>query len=173
MVAAARSELGASARELGLFAPLYLVALTVSGPLLGRMADRYGFRLIGAICGLLLAAAFLLCLLSRSLPVWYVAFTLYAACPFAAAAVLANLSAELCPGVPAGRLIAVGNVMVVGFVLIGSTLCGMVIDATGSYPAVFTANLVLALVAAGGYLFVVREPRATPGGATTDPASRA
>jgi hypothetical protein len=86
---------------------------------------------------------------------------------------IANLRAELCPGVPAGRLIAVGNVMVVGFVLIGSTLCGMVIDATGSYPAVFTANLVLALVAAGGYLFVVREPRATPGGATTDPASRA
>ena len=173
MVAAARSELGASARELGLFAPLYLVALTVAGPLLGRLADRHGFRIIGAICGLLLATAFLLCLVSRSLPVWYVAFTLYAACPFAAAAVLANLSTELCPGIPAGRLIAVGNVMVVGFVIIGSALSGLVIDATGSYPAVFTANLVLSLVAAAGYLFVVREPRATAGGATTDPAPRA
>jgi hypothetical protein len=102
-----------------------------------------------------------------------VAFTLYAACPFAAAAVLANLSTELCPGIPAGRLIAVGNIMVVGFVIIGSALSGFVIDATGSYPAVFTANLVLSLVAAAGYLFVVREPRATAGGATTDPAPRA
>jgi hypothetical protein len=63
--------------------------------------------------------------------------------------------------------------MVVGFVIIGSALSGFVIDATGSYPAVFTANLVLSLVAAAGYLFVVREPRATAGGATTDPAPRA
>jgi MFS family permease len=159
MVAGARAELGASARELGLFVPLYLVALTVSGPLLGRLADRCGFRLVGVVCGLLLTSSFLLCLVSDSLRVWYVAFTLYAACPFAAAAVLANLSAELCPGVPASRLIAVGNVMVIGFVVAGSALCGAVIDATGSYPAIFTANLVIAAVATAGFLFVVRVPR--------------
>jgi MFS family permease len=173
MVAGARAELGASARELGLFVPLYLVALTVSGPLLGRLADRCGFRLVGVVCGLLLTSSFLLCLVSDSLRVWYVAFTLYAACPFAAAAVLANLSAELCPGVPASRLIAVGNVMVIGFVVAGSALCGAVIDATGSYPAIFTANLVLAIVATAGFLFVVREPRSptpsanVPGAAPT------
>lgn len=160
LVAAARSELGASARELGLFVPLYLVALTLSGPLLGRLADRCGFRLVGVVCGLLLAAAYLLCLASEDLRVWYAAFAAYAACPFAASAVLANLGAALCPGVPASRLIAVGNVMAIGFVLAGSALCGAVIDATGSYRAVFTANLVLAIVAAGGFLLVVREPSA-------------
>lgn len=173
MVAAARSELGASARELGLFVPLYLIALTVSGPLLGRLADRCGFRLVGVVCGLLLTGSFLLCLTSHSLRVWYVAFTLYAACPFAAAAVLANLSAELCPGVPASRLIAVGNVMVIGFVVAGSALCGAVIDATGSYPAVFTANLVLAVVATAGFLFVVREPRSPGLAAGTEVAAPA
>lgn len=159
MVAGARSQLGASARELGLFVPLYLVALTLSGPLLGRLADRYGFRAVGVVCGSLLTTSFLLCLASHDLRIWYVAFTLYAACPFAASAVLANLSAELCPGVPASRLIAVGNVMVIGFVVAGSALCGAIIDATGSYPAIFTANLVIAIVATAGFLFVVREPR--------------
>jgi MFS family permease len=164
LVAGARSQLGASARELGLFVPLYLVALTVSGPLLGRLADRYGFRAVGVVCGSLLTTSFLLCLASDDLRIWYVAFTLYAACPFAASAVLANLSAELCPGVPASRLIAVGNVMVIGFVVAGSALCGAIIDATGSYPAIFTANLVIAIVATAGFLFVVREPRS--GGST-------
>ncbi|MSU69404.1 MAG: MFS transporter [Opitutaceae bacterium] len=159
MVAAAKGGLGATAQQQGFFGLVYLGTIASLGWAIGLLADRFGYRLIGCICSILLAGAFLICLFSRSIYLWYLAFAAYATCSFSAPALLSYMSAELCPHVPLGRLLAVGNVLIVAFVLLASLIAGAVVDSTGSYAPVFLANFVISVVAIFGFIFIVREPR--------------
>lgn len=162
MVAAAKRDLGATAQQQGLFVPIYLATVACSGWVIGWVADRYGYRLVGCLCGVLLAITFSLCLLTRDLFFWYLAFVAYASCPSIAAALQSNLSAELCPHIPLNRLLAAGNVLVVPLVVISSTVSGALVDFTGSYTPIFLGGLVISLAAVLGFIFVVREPRSPP-----------
>ena len=56
-------------------------------------------------------------------------------------------------------LTALGGTLLLPFVAIASPLAGMVIDRTGSYPAVFLMGATIASIALFGFAFLVREPR--------------
>lgn len=159
MVAAARDQLQATAQAQGVFSLVYLGTTAGLGWVLGLLADRHGYRLVACVCCFLVALAFLLCLTTSSLVTWYLAYGAYSISSIAVGMVLCNLSAELCPDTAPNRLVAVGNVLVVGFVLAANTLSGAVVDWTGMYMPAFIADLVLSLVALCGFLFIVREPR--------------
>ena len=160
MVAAARDQLGVSAGSQGIFSVVYLGSAACCGWALGLIADKYGYRLIGCIVGTLLAAAFLLCLTTHRIGLWYVAYGAYALVMTSYPMLLCNMGAELCPAIPANRLVAVGNVIMLPFVAAATILSGVMIDITGSYAPIFIANMVLSVVAVLGYAFIVREPRA-------------
>lgn len=159
LVDAARVTLHVSAQAQGIFSLVYLGAMAALGWLFGALADRYGYRLVGCVAAILMAGVFLTCLTTRSLVCWYAAYGAYAITGFASYMLLCNMSAELCPTAPPNRMMALGGILPVPFVLTANTLGGRVADLTGSYQPVFIAFLVLSLVALAGFAFLVREPR--------------
>ena len=159
MVDAAREQLGAGAAGQGIFGLAYLGAIAAFGWVIGALADRYGYRLIGCVCSLLLGATYLLCLVTTQILFWYVAYGCYSVAAFSMGMLLCNMSAEIHPTIPPNRLIGVGNLLVVGFVATASLLSGAVAGWAASYRPVFIANLVLSALALLGFLLIVREPR--------------
>jgi MFS family permease len=159
MVAAARDQLGAEAQGQGGFSLVYLGTVAGVGWLIGLLADRYGYRFIGCVAGALLAAMFLICLLTHRMVFWYVAYGAYATMTFMYPMLLCNMSAELCPEIPPNRLMAVSNTLMLGFVVTSTVLSGAIVDFTHSYTPIFIANFVLSVVAVLGFAVIVREPR--------------
>ncbi|MFH1477212.1 MAG: MFS transporter [Verrucomicrobiota bacterium] len=159
MVDAARTQLHVSAQAQGGFSIAYLIAGMCLGWIIGLLADRVGYRLIGGIIGGLMAGAFLICLLTHRIAWWYAAYGAYSIAISSSMMLICNLSAELCPREPPNRLIAVGNILMACFVLPATTLSGWIVDQVGSYQPIFIANLILSLVVVFGFGFIVREPR--------------
>jgi hypothetical protein len=56
-------------------------------------------------------------------------------------------------------LAALGNTILLPFLAVVSPLAGMVVDLSQSYLTVFVLGAAIALVAGGGFLALVREPR--------------
>ena len=159
MVDAAREQLGASAAGQGIFSFIYLGVAACFGWVIGRLADRYGYRLIGCVCGSLLTVTFLLCLTAPRMLYWYAAYGCYALTWSSLGMLLCNMGAEIHPAIAPNRLVGVGNLLLVGFVVIAGLLSGAVAGWAGSYRPVFIANLVVSVLAVLGFLFIVREPR--------------
>jgi len=159
MVDAARAQLHISSQAQGMFSIAFLVASMCLGWLIGLLADRFGYQLIGCVTGGLMASAFLICLVADRVEWWYVAYGLYAVSASSVLMLLCNMSAELCPQEPPNRLIAIGNILMACFVMLATTLSGWVVDQVGSYQPIFIANLILSLVVVFGFGFIVREPR--------------
>jgi MFS family permease len=159
MVAAARKQLGVTAQAQGVFSLVFLGAVASLGWVVGLLADRFGYRLIGGLFGALLAGAFLLCLTTDRVLYWYIAYGGFALASYGMNMLLCNMSAELCPGTPPNRLMAVGNLLLVPFIICASLVNGAIVDLSGSYQPVFLANLVVSVVALMGFIFIVREPR--------------
>lgn len=159
MVDAARVQLHISSQAQGGFSIAFLVAGMCLGWAIGLLADRFGYRLIGCVTGGLMASVFLICLVTSRVEWWYVAYGIYAVCSSSLLMLLCNMSTELCPQEPPNRLMAIGNILVGGFVMLATTLSGWVVDQVGSYQPIFIANLILSLVVVCGFGFIVREPR--------------
>ena len=159
LVDAARTQWHASSQAQGGFTIAYLVASMSLGWVIGLIADRLGYRLVGGINGGLMASTFFICLLTSRVAWLYVAYGAYAVAISSSAMLLCNMSVELCPQEPPNRLVAVGNILVAGFVVLATTLSGWVVDQIGSYQPIFIANLILSLVVVCGFGFIVREPR--------------
>ncbi|MDD5678522.1 MAG: MFS transporter [Kiritimatiellae bacterium] len=159
MVDAARTQLHVSSQAQGGFSIAFLIASMCLGWLIGLLADRFGYRLIGGVIGGMMASAFLICLVAHRVEWWYVAYGIYAVAANSILMLLCNMSAELCPQEPPNRLVAIGNILMAGFVMLATTLSGWVVDQVGSYQPIFIANLILSLVVVMGFGFIVREPR--------------
>jgi hypothetical protein len=159
VAAAAGPPVHASAQAQGVFSLVYLGTTAALGLALGLLADRYGYRLVACVCSGLMGVAFLLCLTGPAIGYWYVAYGAYALAGMSIGMMVCNLSAEICPGVAPNRLVAVGNVLVMGIALPATTLSGAVVDWCGSYAPVFVAYLALSLAALCGFALVLRDPR--------------
>jgi MFS family permease len=138
---------------------IYLASSVVFGLLMGRLADRAGYRSVGAVQSFLLLVFFMLAMSSRSFMAICIAWTLYSIVNFSASFMLVNMSVELCPSLGASDLTALGGTLLVPFVAVISPLAGSVIDTTGSYLAVFFIGVTIATIALFGFALLVREPR--------------
>jgi hypothetical protein len=126
---------------------------------IGRLADRFGYRMVGAAQSLLLLASFLTMTVARGYAAVCVAYGLQAMVSFSLVFVLVNMSVELFPAIRATDLAALGSTILLPFLALVSPLAGMVVDLSQSYLAVFLLGAAIALVAGGGFLALVREPR--------------
>lgn len=159
IVSAAREHLHASAEEANFFATVFLIGGGCLGWLPGLLADRFGYRLVGALSATLLAGGFLTCLITRNLTVWYVAYGACSVVSMVQYAILCNMGAEIRPDLPPNRLMATGISMSLVFVVTTNALCGALKDFTHLYGPSFVAYFTLSVIVALGFAFVVREPR--------------
>ena len=87
------------------------------------------------------------------------AYGLYAIVSMSLLFVMVNMSVELFPALRATDLTALGNTILLPFLAAVPPLAGMIVDLSQSYLAVFLLGAAIALVAGGGFLALVREPR--------------
>jgi MFS family permease len=155
----AAEKLGVPDAQIAWLSVIYLASSVVFGLLMGRLADRAGFRSVGAVQSFLLLAFFLIAMSSRSFLAVCIAWTLFSIVNISGSFMLVNMSVELCPSLGASDLTALGGVMLLPFVAVISPLAGSVIDTTGSYLAVFFIGATIAFIAFFGFALLVREPR--------------
>jgi MFS family permease len=155
----AKERIGVDDARVGMLTLVFLGVNAVFASGIGRLADRFGYRAVGAAQSLLLVAAFLTASTARGYAAVCVAFGLYALVANSLLFVLVNMSVELIPALGASDLTALGNTILLPFLAVVPPLAGMVVDLSQSYLAVFLIGAAIALVAGGGFLALVREPR--------------
>jgi MFS family permease len=155
----AKERLGVDDARIALLTVVLLGVNAVFAPGIGRLADRFGYRMVGAAQSLLLVAGFLTAAAARGYAAVCVAYGLQAMVAFSLLFVLVNMSVELFPAMAASDLAALGATILLPFLALVSPLAGLVVDLSGSYLAVFLLGAAIALAAGGGFLALVREPR--------------
>jgi MFS family permease len=155
----AKERLGVDDARIALLTVVLLGVNAVFASVIGRLADRFGYRVVGAAQSLLLAASFLTMTVARGYAAVCVAYGLQAMVTFSLLFVLVNMSVELCPAMGATDLAALGNTILLPFLVLVSPIAGLIVDLSQSYLAVFLLGAAIALVAGGGFLALVREPR--------------
>lgn len=155
----AQERLGVSDDQVAWLSVIYLGANAAFGTLVGKLADKTGYRSVGALQSLLLIAFYIIAITARSFPAICAAYALYSVVNISGSFTLVNMSVELCPSIDVTDLTALGGVFLLPFVATATPLAGGLIDATGSYPLVFSIGITLAVVAVLGFGLLVREPR--------------
>ena len=155
----AKEKLGIPDSRMAWLSVIYLASNAAFGFLMGKLADKAGYRSVGAAQSFLLLIVFLIAFSTRSFVAVCVAYGLYSVVNISAAFILVNMSVELCPSLGVTDLTALGGTFLLPFVAVASPLAGLVIDRSGSYPAVFLIGATIATIALFGFAFLVREPR--------------
>jgi len=155
----AQERLGVTDDQVAWLSVIYLAASAAFGTLMGKLADKAGYRSVGAVQSLLLIAFYITAIAARSFPAICAAYALYSVVNISGSFMLVNMSVELCPSIDVADLTAIGGVFLLPFVATATPLAGRVIDATGSYPSVFSIGITVAIIALLGFGVLVREPR--------------
>ena len=155
----AQDRLGAPDSFMTWLSVIYLASSAALGSLMGRLADKAGYRSVGAVQSFLLVVFFMIAVASRSFVAVCIGYVLYSIVNMTGAFMLVNMSVELCPSLGGTDLTALGGMLLVPFIAVSSPLAGMIIDATGSYPSVFYLGASIAAIAFFGFALLVREPR--------------
>jgi MFS family permease len=155
----AKERLGVDDASIALLSVVLLAVNAIFASGIGRLADRFGYRMVGATHSLLLVASFLTMSVARSYAAVCVAASLQVMVSFSLLFVLVNMSVELFPAMGAGDLAGLGNTIMLPFLALVAPLAGLVVDLSQSYLAVFILGAAIALIAGGGFLALVREPR--------------
>ncbi len=154
-----REKLGASDSFTTWLSVIYLASSAALGSLVGRLADKAGYRSVGAVQSLLLVVFFMIAVTSRNFAMICIGYALYSIVNVSAPFMLVNMSVELCPGIGGTDLTALGGTLILPFVAVSSPLAGRIIDLSGSYQTVFYVGVTIAVIALFGFAFLVREPR--------------
>jgi MFS family permease len=155
----AKERLQISDSSVATFSVIFLGTNAVMGLVVGRIADRFGYRVVGIIQSSLLLCFFLTVVSARSFPVICVAYGMYATVSMSLLLVLCNMSLELCPQLSAIDLTALGSTIILPVVGTVPPLAGAIIDLTSSYLSVFFVGATIAFIALMGFAALVREPR--------------
>jgi len=144
------------------FTGAFFVGPILGGLLLAPLADRFGFRIVAILCGVLLAVGFLLPILFwNSLVPVLITYTCYAACNAISTMLVGSLGAEMVHDVSPAMILAVGNTMAIPLGLAVAPLAGRLVDQFGAegYLAIFVMGVMASGMAALGFALLLREPR--------------
>lgn len=159
-----KEKLNLTGSQVLVFTIISSIGGAVSACVLGKVADKSGYRIIGILQGILLGTSFFVMAITSMFftpNIWilYIAFILYASVTCSAAMVLANMSIELLPKHFSGNSIAMGYLLILPANLIVPTINGLILDITGNYCALFLFGATLAVISTAGFIFFVQEPR--------------
>jgi MFS-type transporter involved in bile tolerance (Atg22 family) len=149
--------------QVTIFTVLQAASAAVFSYIFGKIADKFGYRVVAILQGILAATCFTtMAVLSMKqilgASMLYLAFIINTGVLGSSALVLINMGIEIMHKHHSGNIIAINNLLMmpVGFV---APLIGMILDTTKSYLAVFSIGVILALVSAVGFVLFVPEPR--------------
>jgi len=155
----AKERLAIADDRVAVFSLVFLATNAIMGIVIGRIADRFGYRVVGIVQSVSLIVLFLLAVAARDFAVVSVAYVLYSVCAMSTLMVLSNMSVELCPDLSAIDLTALGTTIILPAVATVPPLAGAILDLTGSYVSVFFVGASFAVIGLMGFLLLVREPR--------------
>jgi MFS family permease len=155
----AKEKLAIPDSSVAAFSIIFLGTNAVMGLVVGRIADRFGYRVVGVLQSVLLIGFFLTVVSARSFAALCVAYGMYSTVSMSLLLVLCNMSLELCPQLGAIDLTALGSTIILPVVGVMPTLAGAIIDLTASYLSVFFVGSAVAFIALMGFISLVREPR--------------
>jgi MFS family permease len=164
IVVYAKEQMNMSGSVIIYFTILQMLGGALATHILGKLADRIGYKKIGAIstiplaCGFLIAAVYADTSGGHRLAI-FVCFFLCASMASVSRMVVMNLSIELRPRQNIGMLLSISSALMSPVMLIGVSLGGWVVDLMGTYVPLFLAGGVGAIVAGLGFVFCVHEPR--------------
>jgi MFS family permease len=159
VVVFARKRFALPADLVGTFTMVFTLTNAGMGVIIGLIADKYGYRVILILQAVFLCIFYSMALAAANVTLVYVAYGFYSVVFMSLMPVMNNLIAEICPGVDAGNLGAVNQVLLLPLVLIAGALAGARVDATSRFAAVFAGGLVMAALACAWVLLFVKEPR--------------
>jgi MFS family permease len=154
-----QNVLKASDSHIAFFTKIFFLSGLSVTIIIGRLADKYGYRLVGIILNTMLLICFTLVIKSQSIYVMMAAY--FGICAYLqnTTMLLTNMSVELYENISPSILYAIGALLTLPFVLIFGLVFGVIIDASGSYTTVFAIGAAISLIAAAGFIAIVREPR--------------
>lgn len=155
----AKENMGMTDSQASQLAVLHMAVNALMGYFIGRIADRFGYKVVGIYQAILLIAFFAIAMQADSFIAVCVSYGLYALAFMAQLLILFNLSVELCPELDAADLAAVGRLLPLPFVVVLSPVCGTIVDLTHSYFSVFLIGMTLSVVVLLGRSLLMREPR--------------
>ncbi len=164
IVVYAKDQMQLSDAKIIHFTILQMLGGAVTTTLLGRLADRIGYKQVGIIVMLPLTAGFLLAGLiahqsDGSLWMVYLSFILCAGMVPVSRMIGKNMAIELMSSQNIGMLLSLSTVLTAPFVLVVVPLGGWMVDVTGSYVLLFLAGALLTIISGLGFVFFIREPR--------------
>ncbi len=156
-----RSHLGME-QQADYFTVAFFVGNILLGILVSPLADRFGFRLIGAINAVLLSMAFI-CPIIAGRNIWVLLFgyCFCGACANLSWLVLANLGSEILPDFRPSIILGLGTAITLPLALLIAPLSGVLVDVLGlaGYTGAFMIGATLSICALIGFAFIIREPR--------------
>ena len=160
----AKDQLGITGSQVVRFTVIQTLSAAIFCVLLGKLADKVGYKAIYVLQSLLLGSGFLVPIYVATHPgtsiyVTYLGFILYTSGLGVQGMVLMNMLVELFPEENCATVIALYNFILMPFNMAIGPLAGWSIDKTGSYIPVFAVSAGMCLVSTLGFLFVVQEPR--------------
>ena len=155
----AKENIGMTDSQASQLAVIHMAVNALMGYLVGRVADRFGYKVVSIYQPILLIVFFLIAMQAQSFIAVCVAYGLYALAFMAQILMLFNLSVELCPDLEATDLAAIGRLLPLPFAVALSPICGTIVDLSGSYFPVFLIGFTLSLVILLGRSLLMREPR--------------
>jgi hypothetical protein len=158
-----KEKLGLTGAQVTVFTVLQAASSAMFSYALGKIADKFGYRVVAILQGILAAVNFALMavlsvkLSSNTLPL-YLAFIIHTGVFGSSALVLINMGIEIMHKHHSGNIIAITNLLMmpVGFV---APVIGMILDTTKSYMVVFGIGITLALLSAIGFALFITDPR--------------
>lgn len=159
----AKEQMGLSGATVIHFSVLQMVASAVTSIVLGKLADRVGYRLVAIVLAVPLAVGFLIAawLCGHPSPGMFwlvVSFFLCSTSIGASRMVFLNMAVEILPKADVGLLVSVSQMVMTPLLLVTVPLGGWMIDLSGSYCGLFLLGAVLTGFSAIGY-GLTHEPR--------------
>jgi len=166
IVTYSRDVVGSPAGSERFFNLAFLAAYILTGLVVGRVADAWGYRFVAVILAAVGFVTFVLAQAAGTMSTTLLAYLSYSCTLITMPMIVCNMSAELMPRMDPTSLIAGGNILTLPAALLTPVICGRIIDmfrSTGhvwdGHTVVFTIAAALAVVAGLGLALLVQEPR--------------
>lgn len=151
-------EYGMDAGMAGMMASVLTLAQTFASPVVGRLGDKYGHRLMFTIGNLLMGGSILLAITAPSLSWFYLIFALAGAANSTSWTTILAITSEF--GTDAERPFYIGltNTLIAPATLAAPIIGGFLVDAYG-FDAMFGVALIAGLLAVSVLLGLMHDPR--------------
>ncbi len=153
------NQMSVTPDQISILTMLYFAGLGIGGVFAGRIADAFGYKSVMIVQSICLSIFFLTVINAGNFTVIAAAYALYSIPATVSFMVLTNFSVEILPSVAPGTLTIMGNLLVLPVAGILAPVSGALIDNGVPYSSVFLVGLILSLVALGGIITLVKEPR--------------